>query len=100
MTYLKCFNFAFLRAELLTPRGLRLGEGLDARLELVNLLPPLIELLAHVAQLLGELRFGVFNALIEDALDLAQLLQTRDEVVVEDAEVGEGLCFGLAILLL
>ena len=99
-THLQCFDLAVLRAELLAPHSLSLSKGLHAGFELVDLLPAEIELLAHVVQLVAVPLLRLLHALLELGLDLAERLEARDEVVVEDAEVREGLGLGLPVLLL
>ena len=98
--HLKSLQLAFLRTELLPPLGLRLRKCLHARLELLDLLPPMIKLLPHIIQLLREPALRVLAPLVKVQLNLAELLESRNEVVVEDPEVGERFCFRLTAILL
>lgn len=92
-TYLQRFNLALLAGKFLPPQRLRLGQGLDASLKLVDLAPATFKLSAHVVEFVRVLRLGILDALVEVELNLTELLQPRDEIIVEDAEVGEW--FGL-----
>lgn len=98
--HLNSLELALLLAELAAPRDLGVRVHLDARLELVDLLPPAVELLPHVAQLLRKSRLRLLTAPVKIELDLAQRLEPRDQVVVEYAEVRERLRLRLATLLL
>lgn len=93
--HLDRLELAILLRELALPRRLGLGDGLEAALELINLLPPRVELPAHVGELIGEARLDLLAALLEVHLDLAERLQPRDKVVVEYAEVRERLRLAL-----
>ena len=99
-TYLESFDLSLFRAQLLAPHRLRLSEGLDAGLELVDLLPAKVELLAHVGQLVGVPLVCILDAFLELCLNVTESFQTHNEVVVEDGEVRERLCFSLTVLLL
>ena len=57
----------------------------------------MIELLPEIGNLVAVFGFQVFALLVEVELNLAQCLQTADEIVMEDAEVRER--FRLAFLL-
>ena len=60
----------------------------------------MVERLAYLGQLLGIPSLSFLDALLKVELNLAQRLQSRDEVVVEDAKVCVWLSFGLATFLL
>jgi hypothetical protein len=60
----------------------------------------MVELLADLGQLLREPCLRVFAPLVKVELDLAESLEARNEIVVEDAKVREWLSFGLSALLL
>ena len=60
----------------------------------------MVQRLAYLGQLLGISSLGFLDTLFKVDLNLAQRLQSRDEVVVEDAKVGVWLRFGLATFLL
>jgi hypothetical protein len=59
-----------------------------------------VQRLAYLGQLLGISSLTFLDTLLEVELNLAQRLQSRDEVVVEDAKVCVWLSFGLATFLL
>ncbi len=60
----------------------------------------MVQRLAYLAQLLGISSLGFLDTLLKVDLNLAQRLQSGDEVVVEDAKVCVWLSFGLATFLL
>ena len=60
----------------------------------------MIQRLAYLAQLLGISSLSFLDTLLKVDLNLAQRLQSGDEVVVEDAKVCIWLSFGLATFLL
>lgn len=99
-TNLQRLDLPILRRHLLSPSTLGLSKRLETRLELINLPPSRIKLLAHLGQFLGVFSFDVLRALVKVELNLTEGFQARDEVVVEDAKVGEWLRFCGAILLL
>ena len=99
-THLEGLNLPLFGAHLLPPCRLRLHDRLHARLKLVQLSPPGLHLLLHLAKLLGEPGLGFLTPLVEIQLDLAEGLETRNQVVMEHAEVREGFGFGLTVLLL
>ena len=57
-------------------------------------------MLLHVAELFSEPRFGFFTPLVKIQPDLAEGLEPRYQVVMENAEVREGFGFRLTMLLL
>ena len=100
MPYLQSLNFSLFGRQLLAPHRLRLCKSLEAGLELVELLPPRIQLFAHIIQPLAVFGLSFLNLLVEVELDLAELFKSGDEVVVEDTEVGERLRLRRTVLLL
>lgn len=100
LLYLQRFNLTLLRTHLLLPLQLRFGESLHTILKPIKLFPTRLELFLHVVQLLGILRLSIFDSLVKVKLNLTEGLQSSDEVVMEDAEVSEGLGLRLTILLL
>ena len=99
-SHLQRLELALLRAKLAPPRRFRLGIRLDAALKPVDLLPPVVELLPHIDQFLREPGLDLATPLVELELDLAQRLESGDQVVVEDGKVGERLGFRLPALFL
>ena len=99
-THLKSLDLPVFRAELLAPHRLSFSEGLNTGLELVDLLPAKVELLAHIGQLVGVSLVRILDPLLELSLDMTERFQARNQIVVEDAEVRERLRFGLPVLLL
>jgi len=99
-THLESLDLPLFGAHLPPPCRLRLRDRLNTRLKLVQLSPPRLHLLPHVIELFSEPRFSFFITLVEIQLDLAEGLEPRYQIVVEHAEVREGLGFGLAMLLL
>lgn len=98
--YLQSLHFTLLRTQFLLPRRLGFSNSLHARFELVNLLPPALELFAHIVQLVSVSTFCVFDSFVEVELDLTEGFESGDEVVVEDAEVGERFRLCLTVFLL
>lgn len=98
--YLESFDFSFLCTQSLLPSRLCFGEYFHTRFELVNLLPPRLELFPHLVQFLTVPRFGVFASFVKVELDLREGFETRDEVIMEDTKVGERFRLGLTVFLL
>src|SRR4051812_40662964 len=99
-TNLDRFKFTFPCGEFPTPCHFSLGVLFDTRLEFVDLLPPVVELLAHVIHLFRKPPFNILAPLVKFELHLTEGFETGDEVIMENAEVGERLRFGLPALLL
>jgi hypothetical protein len=99
-SHLHGLQLALLGAKLPSPSCFGLRVRLHARLELVNLLPPIIKLFPHLSQLLRESPLNVFTTFIKVKLDLAESFESRDQVVMEDAEVRERFGFRLTAFLL
>ena len=99
-TYLQRLDLTLLRHHLPPPGRLTLCRNLHARFELVDLLPAVVQLLPHFNKLVRKAVLRLLRAPLEVDVDLAELFQTGDEIVVEDAEVGEGLRLSLTALLL
>ena len=98
--YFGYFQFAFLRTELASPRGLCFRVLLHTALEFVQLPPPLVQRLADFIQLLGVPCLCFLGTLLKVLLNLTQRPQAANEVVVEDAKVGVWFCLCLATFLL
>ena len=98
--YLDSLKLSLFYAELTSPRNLGLGKGLDTRLELVDLLPSIVKLSAHVIQPLRKPAFDLFGPFVKVKLNLTESLEPSNEIVMEDTEVGERLRFSLPALLL
>jgi hypothetical protein len=99
-THLESIDLAFFGAHLLPPSRFRLRDCLHARLKFVELPPPRFHLLPHIIRPLDEPHFDFSTSLIEIQLYLAEGLETRDQVVMEHAEIREGFSFSLAVVLL
>ena len=97
---LESLHFTFFDTHFLLPCRLRFRYRLDTSLELVNLLPARLQLLLQVVQLLTVPALRLLRPFVKVKLDLTESLEARDEVVVEDAEVGErfGLCLPVLLL--
>ena len=79
---------------------LQVALALDAPFELVDLLPPHIKLPPYISKLLGKLCLRFLDAFVKVELDLQESFEPGDQVVMEDAEIGEWLRFSLITLLL
>ena len=99
-THFQSLKFALLVCEFTPPSSFRSTIRLDARFELVDLLPPRIKLPPHISELLGTLCLRVLDALVKVELDLRESFEPGHQVVVEDAEIDEWLRFSLITLLL
>ena len=99
-TYLEGLDLPLFGAHLLSPCRLRFCDRLDTRLELVQLPPPRLHLFPHLIEPFSEPGFGFFTPFVEIQLDLAERLETRNQIVMKHTEVREWLSFGLAMLLL
>jgi len=99
-THLDRLQFAFLLAEFAFPSSLGVCIGLQAAFEFIDLLPPVVKLLPHVAQLLSKSGFKLFGAFVKVHLDLAQRFQPCDEIIMEHAKVRKRFGFGLTTLFL
>ena len=98
--YLGRFQFTLLCTELAPPRRFGIRILLHTAFEFVQLPPPLVQRLAYLAQLLGVTSLRFLGTLLKVELDLAQRLQSADEVVVEDTEIRVRLRLRLTTLLL
>jgi len=96
--YFQSLKFALLACEFTPPNSFGFAIRLDARFELVDLLPPRIKLPPRISKLLGKLR--LLDVFVKVELDLRESFESGDQVVVEDAEIGEWLRFSLITLLL
>jgi hypothetical protein len=96
-THLDRLELALLGAQLPPPCGLGLGENLDTRLELVELFPAIVELLAEVVQFLDVTSLGIFDPLIKVCLDLTERFEPTENQIVEDSEVRERFCLTLLL---
>ena len=63
-------QFAFLCCKLLLPLCLGVCVCLEARFELVDLLPAVVELATHIVDLFRELGLDIFAPLVKVKLDL------------------------------
>jgi hypothetical protein len=99
-TYFQSLKFALLGCEFTPPSSIGFTIRLDARFELVDLLPPRIKLPPHISKFLGKLCLRFLDAFVNVELDLRESFEPGDQVVVEDAEIGEWLRFSLMTLLL
>lgn len=93
-------EFTLLEAKLPSPGSLSLRHRLDARLELIDLSPTMIKLFLDLLQPLAILVLRLFDAPVKIKLDLAERFEPCDQVIMEDAKVGEWLCLSLTALLL
>ena len=98
--YLDSLKLSLFYAELTSPRNLGLSKGLDTRLELVDLLPSIVKLFAHVIQPLRKPAFDLLGPFVKVKLNLTEGLEPSNEIVMEDTEVGERLRLSLPALLL
>ena len=99
-TYLEGFDLPLFGAHLLSPCRLRFRDRLHARLELVQLFPSRLHLLPHLVGPFGESCLSLFAPFVEIQLDLTEGFETRNQIVMEHAEVREGFSFSLTVLLL
>ena len=98
--YLSCFQFTLLCTELAAPCSFGICILLHTAFEFVQLAPPLIQRLAYLAQLVGVPSLCFLGTLLKVELDLAQRLQSADEVVVEDTKIRVWLRLRLTTFLL
>lgn len=97
---LERFQFTIFLVILSSPLGFCIGELGRIAFHPLDRFHLHVELLAYAIKLVGVSSFGFMDSLLEVGLDLTEGLEARDEIVVEDCEIGKRLSLRLTRFLL